>query len=61
MQQRHRVGQRALGPDGIAARGLDDAKEAEEEERRGDGHVGKEAQRWQHSEDLGDDHGTVVP
>jgi len=41
-----------LGPDGIGTSGLDDAEEAVEEERRGDGYVGQEAQRWEHPKDL---------
>ena len=52
MAPRHRVGPRSLGPDGIGASGLDDAEEAVEEERRGDGHVGQEAQRWEHPKIL---------
>ena len=49
----HRVGRRALGTDGVAARGFQHAAEAVEEEGRGDGDVHEESQRRQRSKHLG--------
>ena len=61
LSPRHRVGPRSLGPDGIGTSGLDDAEEAVEEERRGDGYVGQEAQRWEHPKNLAEKWVTKIP